>query len=75
VILPNDGDCFQCGKPGHWIQHCPLSERAASDKEHLARIDAIVERWVNGKLLTHQKRHLIEAENELHKPRTGAKAK
>jgi hypothetical protein len=57
--------------PGRFHRH----QRAASDKEHIARIDAIVARWVNGEILTHQKRHLIEAENELHKPKTGAKTK
>ena len=73
MVLPNDGDCFKCGKPGHWAAHCELNHKAASDKEHLDRIDAIVARWVAGEILTHQKRHLIEAENELHKPKTGAR--
>lgn len=75
MILDGDGDCFICGEEGHWVEHCPLKIPAASRAEHEGRIALFVERWIDGKITAHQKRRLIEAENELHKPRTGAKAK
>jgi hypothetical protein len=75
-VIPNDGDCFKCGKPGHWVDHCELNVPAADRKEHEARIALFVERWIDGKITAHQKQRLIEQENAMwNSAKTGAKAK
>lgn len=78
MVLPNSGNCFRCGEPGHWADHCPLNYPATSRAEHLARIDRIVERWHDWRqtgMTTRQKARLIEEENRMWKNETGAKAK
>ena len=76
TALANAGDCFTCGEEGHWVQHCPLNEPPATRKEHERRISLFVERWINGKIATSQKRQLIETENRMwNSAKTGAKAK
>jgi len=73
TTLANDGDCFKCGKPGHWADHCELNNPAATRAEHEGRIHLFVERWINGKIATHQKRRLIEEENRMwNSAKTGA---
>lgn len=76
MVLPNTGNCFRCGEEGHWADHCPLNHPATTKAEHESRIAAFVERWIDGKILTHQKRQLIETENRMwNDQKTGAKAK
>lgn len=80
MVLPNDGDCFRCGEPGHWADHCPLNYPATSRAEHEARIARIVARWFDWEstgMTTSQKKRLIEQENAMWNSAktTGAKAK
>jgi hypothetical protein len=81
MVQPNSGHCFRCGERGHWADHCELNIPATTRAEHEGRIAAFVEKWINGEILTHQKRHLIEQENAMWnsvKPKTqktGANAK
>lgn len=73
--------CHACNGADHWEAACPeLSQPAAKTrKEHMARIDKYVE-WCNGKLplpgriTPHQKRRLIEHENESWRNATERKA-
>lgn len=75
-MLPNDGNCFRCGQPGHWADHCDWLIPATSRAGHQARIDRTVERWISGEIrTTREKQALIRAENELWNSRqkTGAR--
>jgi hypothetical protein len=58
--------CYHCGKPGHFAAACPLMIPAASNEEHLARIDGYVAAWVAGEITTERKRKMISGENVLH---------
>lgn len=56
-------NCYKCGDPGHYAAHCTLATRAADHAEHLARIAAIIDRWVGGEISIEQKRIKISDEN------------
>ena len=74
MVLPNTGNCFRCGEPGHWAASCPLAIPATTRTEHETRIARIVERWIAGEMLTHEKRRLIEEENAMwNGKKTGAR--
>ena len=74
-MLTGDGNCFRCGQPGHWAQHCPLGLPAASKAEHERRIRLFVDRWIDGEIAAYEKQNLIRQENELWNKRekTGAR--
>jgi hypothetical protein len=75
-MLIGDGNCFRCGEPGHWADHCDWLTIAETRADHQARIDRIVERWINGEIRTaREKQGLIKAENELwnNREKTGAR--
>ena len=59
--------CFRCGGHGHWAENetCPWLRKAATPKEHLARIDALVQRFLEWEITPHQKQEFIRHENEL----------
>jgi hypothetical protein len=68
-MLPGPGDCFRCGEYGHWSdsETCTWLRKAATRKEHEARIDNLTMRWHDSKIATPQKREYIRRENELWK--------
>lgn len=72
-MVTNDGDCFKCGQPGHWAQHCPLNYPAASKNEHYRRLDDIKMRFLEFEITPQERTRLIIAENELWKDKTGAR--
>ena len=55
--------CWKCGEPGHYAHDCALSLRALDVAEHLARVAAIVDKWVAGDITIEQKRIKISDEN------------
>ena len=75
MVMVNSGNCFRCGKPGHWAQNCPDGIPATTRAEHEGRIARIVERWIDGDIRTaHEKRRLIEEENAMwNSVKTGAR--
>ena len=58
--------CYRCHRPGHYADSCPDSIPAASKDEHLARIDAYVEDWIEGRITIDQTRRAISDENRLY---------
>ena len=64
------GNCRRCGGWGHWADSpsCPWLLKAATGKDHLARIDSLKERWWNFEITEWQKRQFIRDENELQHP-------
>jgi hypothetical protein len=56
-------ECFNCGEQGHWKDACPTMARAGSHQEHMSRIEALVDRWVNHEITVEQKRTAISHEN------------
>ena len=74
-MLPNTGNCFRCGEPGHWADHCPLAIPATTKAEHEARIARLVERFWNWEITAHEKQKLIREENAMwnSKKPTGAR--
>ena len=58
--------CYRCHRPGHYADSCPESIPAAGKDEHLARIDAYVEDWIEGRITIDQKRRAISDENRLY---------
>lgn len=65
MTLPGTGDCFRCGEPGHWQDNCPLLKPAATEDEHLGRINLYIDRWAAGKMTREQKRVAISLENKM----------
>ena len=63
------GSCFRCGNPGHWADstECPWLTKAATRKEHEARIDGLKMRFLDEEIGPYQKREYIKFENELWK--------
>lgn len=59
------GACYRCGDPNHWADLCPHNERAATKKEHEARIAGYVQRWTDGEILSREKQQMISEENKL----------
>lgn len=61
--------CFRCGNPGHWAdsESCPWLRKAATPKEHEARIGEFVRRFHEQEITPYQKREFIRRENELWK--------
>lgn len=57
--------CYNCQIEGHIAAECPLLTRAHDQDEHMARIDAFIDRWVVGEISTEVKRRSISAENIL----------
>ncbi len=75
MVLANSGNCFRCGEPGHWADHCGWLVPPKTRAQWMARIDRIVERWISGEIRTaREKQALIRAENELwnNREKTGA---
>jgi hypothetical protein len=58
------GCCRRCGDPGHWADTCPHNQRAATRKEHEARIDSYVARYHDGDIDAREKQHMIREENQ-----------
>lgn len=74
----NDGNCFKCGEPGHWIDHCGWLTVAATRAEHENRLARILQRWHDWEttgMTTREKQRLIREENELwnRREKTGAR--
>ena len=63
------GDCFRCGKPGHWHDNCPLQIPATSREEHEGRIAEFVRRFFDWEITARQKQALIRDENNMWKAR------
>ena len=63
------GDCFRCGQSGHWADstECPWLRKAATPKEHQARLDSFKMRFLEWEITPHQKREFIRQENQLWK--------
>ncbi len=59
------GNCFRCGKPGHWASKCDELIPAADKAEHEARLDLYRERWETGQWTPQQKWAAISAENRM----------
>jgi hypothetical protein len=55
--------CFHCFETGHRHEECPLRVPAASEAEHLARIDTYVSLWHDGLITREAKRIAISTEN------------
>ena len=59
--------CFRCGGLNHWAESdsCPWLKKAASPKEHQARIDDLRMRFLEWKITPWQKSQYIKDENRL----------
>ena len=64
MTFPNSGNCFKCGWPGHWVEHCEL-KRASTLAEHEERIRKLGDRYAEKEITQEEKRQLIKYENEL----------
>ena len=78
MVLANNGDCFKCGEPGHWVDHCPWLIPAKNRADHEERLAKILQRWHDWEITgmtTREKTRLYKEENALWhgKQRTGAR--
>ena len=61
--------CHRCGGYGHWADdgECPWLRKAATPKEHQARIDNLKMRFLGEEIGPYLKREYIRFENKLWK--------
>lgn len=61
------GRCHRCDGLAHWAESaaCPWLRKAATAKEHQARIDSLRDRYTEFAITAWQRREFIKDENKL----------